>query len=196
MVDELKGEVGMQTETEAIQKIEEEQSTTPYFGIRDVIFLVVAVTVAISVATLGFDTWKNGQHTETTKSHGEHLLMWMSQQAELREVGKATRITACDRGNTSWAECRDALIAENGPFAGMHNAFQSRDPIFSSQCDRSQLNSQGSVLVQKGIPKPPDGSSLAYSPLPDDEPMSEPLALRISVCGRGFSIIHIGELKF
>lgn len=186
----------MKTDNEAISQTSAEENTAMYFGIRDFIFMGFALAVAISVATLGFDTWKHGQQTETTKSHGENLLAWMSQQGELRAAGKTTTLTACDQGDTTWSECRDALIGANGPFAGMRNAFQARDPIFSSQCDRNQLNSLGSILVQKGLPKPPDGSSLAYSPLADDEPLAEPLALRISVCGRGFSIIHIGELKF
>lgn len=186
----------MQTDGQAVEKFDEKKDMAPYFGLGDLIFLVVAIAVAISVAKLGFDTWKYGRHTEASKTQGENLLNWMSQQGELRDAGKTTRITACDRGDTTWIECRDALIAKNGPFAAMHNTFNARDPIFSSHCDRGQLNSQGSILIQKGIPKPPDGSTLAYSPLPDHEPLSEPLALRISVCGRGFSIIHVGELKF
>jgi len=78
----------------------------------------------------------------------------------------------------------------------MRNQFNASDAVFSTSCDRTRLETQGSLILEKGTPKPPDGSSLTYSPLGDDELLVEPLSLRLSICGRGFSVIHVAEFRF
>ncbi|NCW78581.1 MAG: hypothetical protein EBV64_11625 [Oxalobacteraceae bacterium] len=167
-----------------------------YFGWRDLLFVVAALATAITVARLGMSTWVDGNRTETVKAQGEAVAAWMTEQGKHREAGQATDLAFCSLADVRWSECRDAMVAANGPFADMRNQFSSDGPIFSSSCDRTRLETQGSLILEKGTPKPPDGSSLLYSPLADDEPLIEPLSLRVSICGRGFAVIHVAEFKF
>ena len=87
-------------------------------------------------------------------------------------------------------------MAEGAPFASLQNAFETKNLVFADACDRTRLDTHGSIIIEKGTPKPPDGSSLAYGPLPDEESLAEPLAIRVSICGRAFAINHIAEFKF
>ena len=167
----------------------------PYFGLRDMVFVVIAIIVAALVVELGYKTWSDGQNTETTKAQGEELAAWLTEQGNKLAAGEQPAIAACGRGESKWSECRDALVAPGGPFEKLTNVFGKDNLLFSPACDRTQLNTHGSILVEKGLPKPPDGASLIYSPIADDEPMAEPLSLRVSICGRGFSTIHIAEFK-
>ena len=167
-----------------------------YFGWRDLLFVVAALATAITVGHLGMSTWVDGNRTETVKSQGEAVAAWMTEQGKYRESGQVTDLASCSLTDVRWSECRDAMVAANGPFANMRNQFSPRSPVFSSGCDRTRLETQGSLILEKGTPKPPDGSSLVYSPLADDEPLKEPLSLRVSICGRGFAVIHVAEFKF
>ena len=167
----------------------------PYFGFRDLVFVVIAIVVAALVIQLGYRTWADGQNTEATKMQGEELAAWLTEQGNKLAAGEQIELAACGRGEGKWADCRDALIAPGGPFEKLRNVFKKDNLLFSPACDRTQLNTHGAIMVEKGLPKPPDGASLIYRPLPDDEPLAEPLSLRISVCGRGFSTIHIAEFK-
>ena len=167
-----------------------------YFGWRDMIFVAAALVVAISVARLGLSTWTDGNRTEAVKAQGESVSSWMAEQGKRRESGQATDVASCNLTDTHWSECRDALVATGGPFADLRNQFNTAHPLFSSGCDRTRLDTQGSLILEKGTPKPPDGSSLVYSPLSDDDILAEPLSLRLSICGRGFSVIHVAEFRF
>ena len=167
----------------------------PYFGFRDLVFVVIAIVVAALVIQLGYHTWSDGQNTEATKAQGEELSAWLTEQGNKLAAGEPVELAACSRGEGKWSDCRDALVAPGGPFEKLQNVFSKKNLLFSSACDRTQLNTHGAILVEKGLPKPPDGASLIYSPIADDEPLAEPLSLRISVCGRGFSTIHIAEFK-
>lgn len=168
----------------------------PYFGARDLVFVVIAIVVAALVAQLGYRTWVDGQNTESTKAQGEAFAAWLTEEGNKRAAGEATTLAACARGEGKWSECRDAMVAPGGPFEKLTNVFSKDNVLFSPVCDRTQLNTHGAIMVEKGLPKPPDGASLIYSAIADDEPLAEPLSLRISICGRGFSTIHIAELKF
>lgn len=167
-----------------------------YFGWRDLMFVVAALATAITVGHLGMSTWVDGNRTETVKSQGEAVAAWMTEQGKHRAAGEVTDLASCSLADVRWSECRDAMVAANGPFADMRNQFSSGGPIFSTSCDRTRLETQGSLILEKGTPKPPDGSTLLYNPLADDEPLIEPLSLRVSICGRGFAVIHVAEFKF
>jgi hypothetical protein len=168
----------------------------PYFGLTDLIFVLVAIVVAILVIRLGYMTWSDGSRTETTKANGEMVAAWMTEQGLKRESGKETDVPACNRGASTWAQCREALVAAGAPFASLQNAFESKNLLFADACDRNRLETHGSIIIEKGTPKPPDGSSLGYAPITDEEPLAEPLALRVSICGRAFAVNHIAEFKF
>ena len=187
------GEGGMQANT-GDNPSQDQQA--PYFGLSDLIFVVVAIVVAAVVAQLGYHTWQDGNYTEMTKAQGEELSAWLTEQGSKRAEGQDTSVPACNRGDGKWSDCRDALVAAGGPLEKLANVFGKDNLLFAPACDRTQLNTHGSIMVEKGLPKPPDGASLIYSPIADDEPMSEVLSLRVSVCGRGFATIHVAEFKF
>ena len=168
----------------------------PYFGFTDLIFVVVAIIVAVLVLRLGYMTWSAGSKTETTKENGEAVATWMTEKGLKREANEDTGIPACNRGTSTWGQCRDALVAAGAPFASLQNAFGAKNLLFADACDRNRLDTNGSIIIEKGTPKPPDGSSLAYAPIADEEPLAEPLALRVSICGRAFAVNHIAEFKF
>ena len=84
---------------------------TPYFGFTDLIFVVVAIIVAVLVLRLGYMTWSAGSKTETTKENGEAVATWMTEKGLKREANEDTGIPACNRGTSTWGQCRDALVA-------------------------------------------------------------------------------------
>ncbi len=167
----------------------------PYFRMGDWIFVFTAVVISLLVIRLGFVTWHDGRLTEISKEQGKQVAVLLEEQAH-KQAGGDPYFAPCERANASWSDCRDALIAEDGPLKNMRNAFDGKTALFSSACDKSRPESHGTIIVEKGLPKPPDGSSLAYSPLADDESLAEPLSLRVSICGRGFATIHITEFTF
>ncbi len=167
----------------------------PYFTLTDFIFVVIAIVVGILVVRLGATTWAEGMRTEASKANGEQLAAWLEEAGAKRAAGEKTGIAACDADGASWSECRDALVADDGPLASLANPAMP-DGVFASACDRNQLDTLGTIIIEKGLPKPPDGASLVYGAMPDDEPTKDALSLRVAVCGRGYSQINVREVKF
>jgi hypothetical protein len=170
--------------------------TEKYFGVTDAIFVFIAVVVAFMVALLGYTTLHEGLNTETTKVHGEQIAAWLEQHGADRAEGKAGSVPACDAADARWADCRAALIADSGPFAGMVNISTPQGTLFSPVCDHKKPTTNGAILIEKGTAKAAPNSGFDYAPLPDDEPLAEPLPLRVTICGRGFSLIRIKEVTF
>ncbi len=168
----------------------------PYFTLTDFIFVVIAIVIGILVVRLGATTWTEGMHTEATKANGEQFATWIEQAGAKRAAGEKTGIAACDADDATWLECRDALVADDGPLASMANPALPDGGVFASGCDRTQLDTLGTIIIEKGLPKPPDGASLIYSAIPDTEPVKDALSLRVAVCGRGYSQINVREVKF
>ena len=186
----------MQADTGGARDAGGDQHSAPYFGLTDLIFVIFAIIVGVLVIDLGYTTWEDGRRTEETKANGEAIAAWMTEQGLKREKSEDTGVPACNRGDSTWSQCREALVAEGAPFASLKNAFDTKNLVFADACDRNRLDTDGSIIIEKGTPKPPDGSSLAYGPLADNEPLAEPLAIRISICGRAFAVNHIAEFKF
>ena len=167
-----------------------------YFTLTDLVFVVIAIIVGIMVIQLGAHTFSEGMRTENTKSTGERIASWIEEAGKKREAGEPTGVAGCDAEGATWASCRDALVAKDGPLADVKNISYPGGQLFSSACDRTQLDTLGAFMVEKGLPKPPDGASLMYSAIADDEPMKEPIPLRVAICGRGYSQINIREVRF
>lgn len=173
------------------------ESKKPYFSLSDLLFMVVAGALGIGIIQLGYATWSDGQHTEAAKSTGESIVSWMTQEAAKRATADgANSASECRTEDKNWIDCREWLISSSGPFKGLSNQLSRNNKLFSPACDRTQLDTLGSIIFEKGTPKPPDGASLVYAPLADDESLGAPLALRLSICGRGFSVIHVAEFTF
>jgi len=167
-----------------------------YFTLTDFIFVVIAIVVGILVVRLGATTWTEGMHTEATKANGEQFAAWLEEAGTKRAAGEKIGVAACDADGASWAECRDALVAKDGPLASLANVASPDSGVFAAACDRAQLDTLGTIIIEKGLPKPPDGASLIYSAIPDAEPVKDALSLRVAVCGRGYSQINVREVKF
>ncbi len=173
-----------------------DSANQPYFTLTDFIFVVIAIVVGILVVRLGATTWTEGMHTEATKANGERFAAWLEEAGAKRTAGEKTGVAACDADGASWSDCRDALVAENGPLAGLANVTTPGGAVYSATCDRMQLDTLGAIIIEKGLPKPPDGASLVYSAIADAEPVKDALSLRVAICGRGYSQINIREVKF
>jgi hypothetical protein len=176
----------------------DDQTPAPYFGAGDAVFVIIAILVTLLVAKLGYETLHEGLNTEATKSRGEAMVAWFNSHAAVH-AGEANgeALPGCDGAGATWASCRDALVANGGPFAGIKNIIKADNKVFAASCDRTDDGTSGAIMLDKGSPKPPDGASLMYAPLTDDEVFDKgPYNLRISICGRGYAVIHIGEFKF
>jgi len=167
-----------------------------YFTFTDLVFVVVAIVVGIMVIQLGAHTFTEGMRTEHTKTSGERIAAWIEEAGKKREAGEPTGIAGCDAEGSTWASCRDALVAKDGPLADLKNVSYLGGQLFTPACDRTQLDTLGAFIIEKGLPKPPDGASLMYSAIADTEPTKDPIPLRVAVCGRGYSQINIREVRF
>jgi hypothetical protein len=58
------------------------------------------------------------------------------------------------------------------------------------------LNTHGSILFEKGTPKIMDPSSFTFGGFEDGDGIEKDVQMKVLVCGRGFSVIKIAELKF
>lgn len=167
-----------------------------YFGATDALFVCIALAVAVLVVRLGVETFSEGMHTEASKANAERLAAWLDEAGQRREAGQPTGVAACDAEDATWIGCREGLAAPDGPLANVQNVAQSGGPLFSSACNRAQLDTLGAFIIEKGLPKPPDGASLAYAAMADDEPLKGALPLRVNVCGRGYSQIAVRDVRF
>jgi hypothetical protein len=175
---------------------ERSETNRPYFSLSDLFFMVIAGALGIGIVQLGYATWIDGRHTESAKSTGESIVSWMTDAASKRSPTGDGSANECSGEEKNWLDCREWLVSSSGPFRGLSNQINPSNKLFSPACDRTQLNTLGSIIFEKGTPKPPDGASLIYAPLADDEPLGGPLSLRLSICGRGFSVIHVAEFTF
>ena len=185
--------------TEKIEDLssdERSETIRPYFSLSDFFFILITAVVAIAIVKLGYSTWLEGMHTDSAKSNGESIVSWMTDTATKRASPDESSKNECINKAKNWIDCREWLVSSSGPFKGMSNHINQVNKLFSPACDRTQLDTLGSIIFEKGTPKPPDGASLTYAPLADDEPLREPLSLRLSICGRGFSVIRVAEFTF
>ena len=167
-----------------------------YFGLTDAIFVIIAITVGVMVSHLGYSTYVEGANTEETKLHGEKLAAWLEQHGAARAEGKVGDIPACDAKDMTWKNCIDALHAEGGLFADLSNVDDKNGKLFAAACDHDDLGSHGAIILEKGVAKAPPNSGFDYAPIADSEPLNQLLPIRVSICGRAFSLIRIKEVLF
>ena len=178
------------------QSVTTKDAPAKYFGLTDAIFVIIAIVVGVMVSHLGYSTYVEGANTEETKMHGEQLAAWLEQHGAARAEGKPGTVAACDAKDTTWKDCIDALHAEGGPFAGLSNVDDKNGKLFAAACDHDDHDSHGAIILEKGIPKAPPNSGFDYAPIADNEPLDQPLPIRVSICGRAFSLIRIKEVLF
>ena len=168
----------------------------PYFSFSDGLFSLFMLSVLVAVSYLGFITYREGSETERTKRNAEQIVKWLEDSGKARAEGKSFKPEACAKDGQPWSDCLDALVAESGPFPKVHNVAEADGLTFSNKCGREQLNTYGAIILEKGTPKPMDPSSFTFGPMDDAEVIAKDGQLRVLVCGRGYSGIKIGELKY
>lgn len=173
------------------------EKPVPYFRLLDAIFLVIVVCVVVVVVHLGYTTYKEASQTEATKRNAEAIQKWLEETGQARAEGKPVAIEACAKAaGKTWAACLEALTAPGGPFADLKNVAEEDGLVFAKKCDREQLNTHGAILFEKGTPKIMDPSSYTFGGFEDGDSIEKDVQMKVLVCGRGFSVIKIAELKF
>lgn len=178
------------------QSVPTKDAPAKYFGLTDAIFVVIAIVVGVMVSHLGYSTYVEGANTEETKIHGEQLAVWLEQHGAARAEGKPGKVAACDAKDATWKDCVDALHAVGGPFATLSNVDDKKGKLFAAACDHNDLDSHGAIILEKGTAKVPPNSGFDYTPIADNEPINQLLPIRVSICGRAFSLIRIKEVLF
>ena len=179
-------------QTQALSENNIEQSK-PYLTKSDLLFLLFAALVVACIAWIGYSIWDDEVRSQQTKENGEHLSAWLAEKGANRQTENA--FAPCDPKTMSWAECRNALVAPGGPFAHIKNEFEKTNLTFAPDCERTRENTLGAIIMQKGTAKP-DGSGYSYAPLSDDEKLEAAIPMRLSICARAFSVVHIAEFIF
>jgi hypothetical protein len=163
----------------------------------ELVFVILLLIVLGLVVNLGYTTFKEGSETEHTKRNAEQLVQWLEETGKARAEGKEVALESCRKDSEAMLQdCLMAVVAPGAPLANIKNVAEKEGLIFSPKCDREQLNTHGAIIVEKGTPKPTDPSALTFAAMETDEAVNQELNLRVIVCGRGFSVIKIAELKF
>ena len=96
-----------------------------------------------------------------------------------------------------WETCLSALQSAGQPFAEMKNPLVPDGLSFSNKCDRGDLKTMGSIVIEKGTAGINNGQPIiVYTAIEPNESIASEVLLRVKVCGRGFVEFHVAELKF
>jgi len=96
-----------------------------------------------------------------------------------------------------WEACVSALQSAGQPFAEFKNPLVADGLVFGNKCDRSDLKTMGSIVFEKGTAGINNGQPIiVYTPIEPNESIASEVLLRVTVCGRGFVVFHVAELKF
>lgn len=161
----------------------------------DLPWIVLLILVVVINIWFGVHSYSEAQKVSATKQNAEDLIVWISEKGPLREKGQPV-MAQCDAPKASWANCRDALAAPGGPFERIRNQLNSSGLVFADACDRNDLHTLGAIVIEKGSPKPADPTALAYAKMPADQNLTGKLPLKLSVCGRSFHTMNVGEAVF
>jgi hypothetical protein len=167
----------------------------PYITLGDISFLVFVLLVSLTMTSISYTIWKDEMHSGEAKESGEHVVATFTEQGQKRGNAEANPPATCDVSTMTWATCRDAMFASSGPLAETKNTFSNENLLIAPACDRNDLHTLGSLIFEKGTPKP-DGSGFSYSAIADDEKLDQAVPMRLTVCVRGFTSEHVSEFTF
>ena len=167
----------------------------PYITAGDLAFLVFVLIVALTMTSISYTIWKDEKSSGESKESGEQVVAVFTEQGLKRGNAEANPPAVCDFSSMTWGACRDAMFAVGAPLAETKNNFSAKNLLFSQACDRNDLLNLGSLIFEKGTPKP-DGSGFTYSPIADDEKLEQAVPMRLTVCVRGFTSEHVSEFSF
>ena len=167
----------------------------PYLNRFDPLWIALFVIVVAVNVWFGIHSLTQAQRVDVTRKNAAAVLGWLSEKAPLREQ-KQPVSAACDDPTGSWNDCLNSVTGPEGVLANARNELEPSYPIFSDACDRKDPKSFGTIVIEKGTPKPTDPNSIAYSKMPKNQDLSEKLLLKVVVCARSFHIMPIGETSF
>jgi hypothetical protein len=185
----------MQADTAPQHNSNHAEPKKPYINAGDIAFLVFALLVAFTMTSISYTIWHDEKKSGDTKTSGEQVVAVFTEQGLKRGNAEANPPAVCDFSSMTWAVCRDAMFAVGAPLAETKNSFSADNLLFSQACDRNDLLNLGSLIFEKGTPKP-DGSGFTYSPIADDEKLDQVVPMRLTVCVRGFTTVRVSEFSF
>ncbi|NBW01613.1 MAG: hypothetical protein EBR85_07915 [Betaproteobacteria bacterium] len=166
-----------------------------YVATADIIWIAAFLCVVIINIWFGVHNYGEAKKVAEIKANAERLLHWVSEKGPLREKGQEV-LSGCNDPKGLWQDCLAALIIPGGPFESFKNHLEPQGQIFSDSCDRGDLKTLGSIVIERGTAKPLDPSSMTYSKMPASQDLSGRLPLKIFICGRSFHPMNVGEAIF
>ena len=185
----------MQADTAPRHNSNNAEPKKPYINAGDIAFLIFVLIVSLTMTSISYTIWKDEKSSGESKESGEQVVAVFTEQGLKRGNAEANPAAICDFNSMTWATCRDAMFAVGAPLAETKNTFSADNLLFSQACDRNDLLNLGSLIFEKGTPKP-DGSGFTYSAIADDEKLDQALPMRLTVCVRGFTSEHVSEFSF
>lgn len=156
----------------------------------DFIFIFILCGITVSVTALGVHAVQEVLRMEEVKKEAEDLVQWFKNTADERKNANFTPSACSKAASTGWKECLAAILAEGGPLHGKTNAFEPGRALVSKKCDQQDIDTIGTIIVEKGA-IPPGSSNYSYTSFDGTEPISKDMVLRVLVCGRGFHLIKV-----
>ena len=161
----------------------------------DIFWIVAFASVIVVNIWFGVHNYGEARKVAETKLNAEKLLDWITEKGPIREKGQEV-LLGCDDPKGTWHDCLAAASSPGGPFESFRNHLEPSGRVFSDSCDRADLSTLGSVVIERGSPKPMDPSAMTYSKMPPGQDLSVKLPLRIFICGRSFHPMNVGETIF
>ncbi len=177
--------------------------------LSEVMFILLLISAMVLVVVVGRLSLDEAQRSEVAKGTAITLLKWFDElgsdaskvPAALQEKCRpaepaedAAAKTEVKVAARTWAECRDALLAEGGPLHEAKNPFEPDYSVFSEKCDRSNRATRGTVVVEESLKVAP-GQPAAFAPIAHARVLEKDLGIRIAICDKGSFVIKIGESK-
>ncbi len=177
--------------------------TPKIFTGPDAVFVAVLLSLLGTVWFLGYGSYQEITKVEKVRGTAATFVKWIETAQAQRAAGTAVAPAACSRDTATsparlnWADCLNALQGPGQAMHGIKNPLHANSRVFSSKCDRQALDTQGSIVVEKGV-SGLNGTAqvIAYGPINEREPIHEELLLRVTVCGHGFTSSGVAEVKF
>ncbi len=144
---------------------------------------------------LGAHNYFEARNVADTKIAADTVLKWFASAGEGRAKGSVSE-GPCQAAESQWIDCRNSLISSSGPLKDYSNLLNPTGEVFADACDRSNLKTLGAIVVERGVPKASDVTQIVYQKISPAQTLSEPLSLKLYVCGRSFHPMIVGETVF
>ncbi len=166
-----------------------------YLRRSDYLWISSFFIVALINIWFGIHNYNEAHKIVDTKANAQRLIQWLADKGTLREQGQEV-LAGCNDPTNLWQDCLAAMTAAGGPFGSFRNTLEPKGRVVSESCDRSDLRTLGSIVIERGTPKPSDSSALVYTKMPTSQTLSGKLPLKVYICGRSFHPMNVGEAIF